>query len=262
MSIWSNVHNNEILSLTLDEFWDHMHTYIYDHYAELEFLGTCCGTPDMNFLRYAFEKFGAIRYASASGEQFYEKIADANMLKVLAPCGLHSVSQLSVFHSLTALYLTECHITDDLVVTLTALKLAHLHNLNLSFNDITSIGACALVEMFIDNSTLMSLELNRNFIGDEGGAALARLMANNTQLQSLILCDNRFSSDIAVVFETAMKSNVNLLEFKSTPVFQINLSSRPNDKLGLGIFLLCGQRRKLMLYSVLWEQVLQTLYLY
>jgi hypothetical protein len=261
MAKWMNVVNDKVISMSLIEFWDDFDEYWYDCYAELEFMcGTCCGAPDIDFVRYAFETFGAIRYASSSSEQHYETIADANILKVLAPCGLQSVLQLSGFHSLTALYITDCHVTDDLVVALSSLKFAHLHNLNLSYNDITSIGACALAEMFMDNSTLRSLELNRNFIGDEGGAALARLIANNTQLQTLVLCDNRFSKDIAALFQMALRSNFNLVLFKSAPVFRCNLSYRRDDTLRLGVFLMCGQRQQLRLYTVLWEQVLQILF--
>jgi hypothetical protein len=263
MPKWSNVDHDKIMCLTLDEFWDDNDAYWYTHYAGLEILYGCCSRSNTDYLRYAFETFGAIRYASSSGEHNYEKIAEANMLKVLVPCGLQSVLQLSGFHSLTALYLSECHITDELVVAFTSLTFAHLHNLKLSRNDITCIGARALSDMLMDNSSLKSLELQHNLIKDDGGAALARLIThNNTPLQSLDLCHNRFSSNVALVFKAALKSNFHLVEFTACPVFRCELSNRPKLKLSLGIFLLCCQRQTLALYSAIWEEVLQTLFYY
>ncbi|XP_065902642.1 protein NLRC3-like [Dysidea avara] len=82
-----------------------------------------------------------------------------------------------------------------------------LRLLDISRNDITSIGAAAIANSLLHNTSLEELYMSNNAIGKDGATAIAQAITNNKTLKKLSLCDNTIDEESAIIIIRSIHHN-------------------------------------------------------
>jgi Ran GTPase-activating protein (RanGAP) involved in mRNA processing and transport len=83
----------------------------------------------------------------------------------------------------------------------------HLRSLNLSNNQITDVGACALATVLQHNATLTTLNLSNNEITDMGGQRIARALLQNGSVTLVSIDKNKISPETRQRINQAAQTN-------------------------------------------------------
>jgi len=159
------------------------------------------------------------------------------------------------------LHLNNSGLQDELIITLVTLleEYRQITTLDISFNDISDVGACALAQ----NNTITTLYIRLNRISSDGKKVIDKMLKRNRALKEAIKDQQFVDRTIAFYQSTANDTSywlpIELVQMIVLLAFRDDLSHRRNDRnIRHGIDLICcNLERRSQDVGNWWQQTLK-----